>query len=292
MSRTDSRARRISALKRKKSVSSLVDFETLLRECPDRLRIVSEGDSWFDYPRKLFGKAPMNIIDHIEVKTKGVANVLRLESNGDEIVQMLAYKQRQKLTKLLNKYQLKGKPIDLLFFSGGGNDIVGDWDFERFLLPFQRGFSAEDCINRVAFNVKLKQIEMAFRELINIRDQYSPDTIIVTHTYDIPFVTGKPARYLGINVGGPWLTPGFIARDVPPNMRRAVVRIMLGDLGRIMTDLETELGAAGRFCAARTQGTLVSEDEWLNEIHPRKDGFGLVAEKVYAKAKAAEPDLP
>jgi len=51
---------------------------------------VSEGDSWFAYPRKYILAGPNNnIIDHIvsAIKGKDKANLIRLASSGDEAVQ-------------------------------------------------------------------------------------------------------------------------------------------------------------------------------------------------------------
>ncbi len=79
-SRTD---RAVSKLRRRKSTTSKKKFSRMV-DLFDRPNLVSEGDSWFDYPpRKLFSSRPSNIIDHIEEKTKGKVNFLRMESNAD-----------------------------------------------------------------------------------------------------------------------------------------------------------------------------------------------------------------
>ncbi len=291
MTRTKLSREQIARLRSKSSTGSQVEFGRMVALF-DRANIISEGDSWFGYPKKVGSGKPANIIDHIARKTRGHVNLLRLESNGDEATEILSGNQRHTLTKLLKQYGTGDRPIDVLLFSAGGNDIVGKWDLERFLNPYQARFSAENCINRASFDNKIKQIELAYRELLDIRDQYSPTTMVISHCYDIPYVTGKGAKYLGIKVSGPWLQPAMIERGIPEPMRRAVFAILFRDLAKMLLALQKSVGPKGRFLVADTVGTLKDKGEWLNEIHPKSEGFGLVAAKVYRELKTVLPHLP
>ncbi len=282
----------------RESFSRIDMFELATVEFPDRLNIVSEGDSWFDYPRKVFPNKPANIIDHIEDRIHRKANLLRLESNGDEITQMMSDDQRHNLTELLADCATRQRPIDALLFSGGGNDIVGTYDMERFLVPYETGMTAHACINWEAFNIKLKQIKYAWLELINIRDQYSPTTKIFTHTYDLPYMTGIGARFYGIEWSKAWIGPAMNTRGIAPDnysvtpnvrFRRDIVQELFNSLAVVLTDIEA---SATNFYVTQTLGTLTSPDQWLNEIHPTADGFGLIAEKFYASMRAEMPGLP
>jgi hypothetical protein len=131
-------------LRRVSSVRSRADFAYQNRHF-QRPNLVAEGDSWFDYPKKWTQRG--NIIDHIQSWTRGKANLLRLESNGDEATQMLSNEQRHKLTEVLHDAATKStlRPIDALLFSAGGNDLVGDWDLPRFLhIPCLTGIRPRD----------------------------------------------------------------------------------------------------------------------------------------------------
>ena len=109
----------------------------------NRPSIISEGDSWFDYPKKLLSDKPSNIIDHVHNQTKGKVNLLRMESNGDEATEMLSGDQRHRLTEILFKSTEMGKQVDVLFFSAGGNDIVGDLGPRTFSRKIQTWDGAE-----------------------------------------------------------------------------------------------------------------------------------------------------
>jgi hypothetical protein len=282
----------LKRFKRVPSTSNKRQFAKLVKLFGDRPNIVSEGDSWFDYPSRFLSGNYTNIIDHIQSRTKGRANFLRMESNGDEITQMMSAKQRHSLSELLKKYAGKGQPISVLFYSGGGNDIVGPYDMLRFLNPYQAGYKAADCINYDALEHKLKQIELAFVELMSIRNLYSPDTVIISHTYDIPFITGKPAKYLGLKVGGPWISPAMKEMGIRPTLWDPITKLLFKGIEKNMLALPGKHEAKGKFLVAKTTRTLKTKSQWLNEIHPTSKGFGLIAKKVYAQFKAVMPDFP
>lgn len=285
-------ARKLVELRKAASTTSKSDFARMVKNF-DRPNIIVEGDSWFDYPRKaLIAGPPSNIILHIQRKTRGKVNMLCLASNGDEMTAMMSGEQRHTLTKLLHKYQEMKKPIDVLFYSGGGNDVVGKWDLERFLKPHKPGFSADQCVNKPRLKNKIRQIELAYIELLEIRNQYSPDTVIITHTYDIPYANGKGAKFLGIKFTKPWLKPAMDKMKVPENLRHDVCRILIETMGSSLISLQTHSASKGKFKVAKTRGTLSSESQWKDEIHPKSAGFKLIAAKVYKELRAIVSDLP
>ena len=88
-------------------------FAASIKQFPERLVMLTEGDSWFSYPLNA------NIADYIEMMND--FSILRLEHNGDEARDILGAGSEQ-LKKL--KYYLKNYPVDLLLMSAGGNDLV------------------------------------------------------------------------------------------------------------------------------------------------------------------------
>lgn len=90
------------------------------------------------------------------------------ERPGAEAVDMLSGKQKHVLIDVL-KWHSQGKnrkPVDLLLFSGGGNGIVGEDDFERFLRPYKSCFTAKQCVRLQRLRRKCKQIKLAYAELL------------------------------------------------------------------------------------------------------------------------------
>jgi|TARA_Y100000310_G_C20657578_1_gene802808 hypothetical protein len=276
-------------------VTSRPDGFRWLVDNTERVNIISEGDSWFAYPREniIFGHNA-NVIDHLDkaVRNTNRVNLLRLSSSGDEAVEIIAGQQKHKLAGILKATENK---VDFLMFSAGGNDVVGKWDMERLLKPYQPGFSASQCIRTPRLNRKIRQIELAYAELIEIRNEYSRDTVIICHTYDYMKLSKEGGRFLwGLVRTNPWIQPYMEDKGIPESLQGKICRILLDELRKRLVTLATGRAAGGRFIVVNTQRTLEfgSRRDWLNEIHPTPSGFKKITRKIYQRMRAIEPRLP
>ncbi|MGK0270793.1 MAG: hypothetical protein ACI88H_001443 [Cocleimonas sp.] len=282
----------IDRLKRKNKTSNRREFIQMRERFPDRLNIISEGDSWFAYPPKwiIVGK-PSNLISHISKWTKRKANFYSMASNGDEAVDMVSGKQKHQLVDVLRWHHKRKnrKPVDLLLFSGGGNDVVGDNDFARFLNGDGASYTtAEQCVNIPRLDRKVKQIGLAYQELLDIRDHYSPTTIVITHTYDYPY----PSLVGGAFLGGLIKTKAWMKRfmdevKIKEELQADVIKIFMEKIG----DELMSISGRENFIVVDSRGTLKGKTEWLNEIHPTSDGFEAIAELIFEKMKSKFPEL-
>lgn len=230
------------------------------------LRIVAEGDSWFDYPLSDGG-----IIPRLE-KRLGV-EILNLAEAGDEVRFMLGVKQR----KLLEKALKKPEPFDLLLFSGGGNDVV-DNPMCLWIKQWQPG---QPPLDATRFGAILSVIRAGYEDLIEIRNRVNPNTWIFIHAYDFPIPDGR-----GVCFKGPWLKPSLDYRGVPSlNDRIAVARTMLEEFARMLLSIES---APNRVKFVRTQGTLRAS-QWANELHPTDEGFDAMTDLFHQAIKAQFP---
>ncbi|MEC4726995.1 hypothetical protein HWQ46_15685 [Shewanella sp. D64] len=283
----------IARLRRKSKTFNSKEFTQMRIRFPERLNIVSEGDSWFAYPPKwLIAGKPSNLISHISQWTRGKANFYSMASNGDEAVDMVSGKQKHQLVNLLRWHTRRSnrKPIDLLLFSGGGNDVVGQNDFERFINRDGASYTtAEQCVNIPRLDRKIKQIGLAYEELLDIRDHYSPDTIVITHTYDYPF----PSLVGGHFLGGLIKTKAWMKRfmdevNIKEELQVGVIKIFMERIGDEILSIS---GHRDKFIVVDSKGTLNGKSEWLNEIHPTSDGFKTIALKIYQKMTDEFPVL-
>ena len=283
----------LARLKRKSKTSNNTEFTQMRLRFPDRLNIVSEGDSWFAYPPKwLIAGKPSNLISHISEWTRGKANFYSMASNGDEAVDMISGKQKHQLVDVFRWHTKRNnrKPVDLLLFSGGGNDVVGHNDFDRFLNSDGAIYTtAEQCINTSRLDRKIKQIGLAYQELLDIRDHYSPETIVITHTYDYPF----PSLVGGHFLGGLIKTQAWMKRfmdevNIKEDLQADVIKIFMEKIGDEILSISHE---REKFIVVDTKGTLNGKSEWLNEIHPTSDGFKEIALKIFDKMADEFPTL-
>ena len=248
-------------------------FVPSIRNHPDWPVIISEGDSWFSFPLHA------NTIDHLDEMANRKISLLRLESNGDELLEIFGSKQKKKLRRYLDRY-----PVEALLFSGGGNDIVGT-DLLPLLKDKQPGMSWEDCIDKPRALRRLDQLRLAYLDLIDIRDDHNPDCRIYVHGYDYAIPNGKAASFLGLRIG-PWMKPHFDARGITElTDARKIVRWLINQFNDMLADLAQ---AHPKFVHVKTRNTL-TESEWNDELHPSRDGFRQVAEKFRSRLKKQFP---
>ncbi len=239
---------------------------------PERLRILSEGDSWFSYPLN------NNLADIIEMMN--AFSMLRLEKNGDEAREILSERsgQLRKLRTFLKRYA-----FDLMIFSGGGNDIV-DENLSALLKRKSGAMTWRQCIRDDALANRMQEITAAYQRLIAARDALRPQCVIVTHSYDYPIPDGRPARGpFGLGHAGPWLKPVLDDfRITAPADAAAVVRHLIDSFHAALAALE---GGAARFHVVDMRGTLAARGAgvWADEIHPSYPGFLALAERWRAR---------
>jgi hypothetical protein len=283
----------IKQLGLKATTSGKNQFAQMRRYFPDRVTILSEGDSWFAYPPKwIFAGKPANLIDHISSWTRKKANFMTMASNGDEAVDMVSGKQKHELVDRLRWHHKarNRKPIDILLFSGGGNDVVGENDFERFIRPWKDSYTTGlQCVNMPRLNRKSKQIGLAYQELLDIRDHYSPETLVITHTYDYPYPSLTGGEFLGGLISTKaWMKRFMDANGIRPELQADVIKVFMDALGDQVVKIAAQREG---LVAVDTRGTLKGEKQWLNEIHPKSKGFKAIALPIYEEMKAAFPAL-
>jgi hypothetical protein len=242
----------------------------------DPLQILAEGDSWFDYPVPFFGGGIIPRLEH----RLGVP-ILNLAKAGDEVRYMLGVEERAVLVENLTNGSPAGGPWDVLLFSGGGNDIVGN-PMALWVDDWNPAVPPVGHIKKPRFDAALELVRAGYEDLIASRDQLSPHTMLVFQGYDFALPDGR-----GICGFGPWLKPTFDLRKFPTLAAgQAVVKVMLQQFAAMLTSLS---GPTVTFING--QGTLSPQpSSWDNELHPEKAGFEKFADLFQAKLKVLFPN--
>jgi hypothetical protein len=241
------------------------------------LEVVAEGDSWFDYPKFLAG----GIIPRLEGRL-GVP-ILNLADPGDEVREMLGVEQRERLIECLKEGSPAGGAWDVLLFSGGGNDIVGD-PMALWIRDFDPAKTPAQLIDQPRFATAMALVSAGYEDLIGLRDEHSPGTHLVFHGYDFALPDGRGVCFLG-----PWLKPTFELRKFPEDIASSwrVVREMLLQFATMLTALT----ARPKVSFINGQGTLEPKRaSWDNELHPEKAGFNAFADLFHAHLKGLFPN--
>ncbi len=247
------------------------------------LRILAEGDSWFEYP------LPVTRGDGIIYQLQkllgyGIANMAH---HGLEVEQMMGLSIRQEIISKLKDPQVK---FDAMLFSGGGNDIAGD-QFCIWLKDAPPVVPPAQMLDVNAVDAVLAILEVEYHELVDIRDQYSPETVIFVHGYDFPPITGR-----GVCGEGPWLKPSldYVYKHLgvanpDPNDEFLVVKTLMQRFSAMLNRVAADPNVH-RFVVVPTQGTLTPDNsDWQNEIHPSSAGFAKIAEKFQASLASVFP---
>ena len=114
-----------------------------------KIRIVCEGDSWFNYPTRKFPE----VIDHIFKDY----SIFSLSFGGDWLANI--WKQ-QEYTKAIRKYR-----PEVFLISGGGNDLVGGSRLEEVLKKYTPDATADQLIKKVVIKSIIKDFEVIYDKI-------------------------------------------------------------------------------------------------------------------------------
>ncbi len=255
--------------------------------------LLAQGDSWFDYP------LGTDLIDclhsnhgHTITNIAVAGSTLNDEAYGPVPREMfglpfglLQSDDPSRIAELVNRIQ-HDKPQALLL-SAGGNDIAGD-EFFPFINNSKSGLSS---INQeVLDGVVNGTFKAAYEYLIStaIAAAADPKFKIFTHGYDYPFPDGRGViSFLGWKVG-PWFDPTFNQKNYPNNtpadlqVRHDITAQFIDSLNAMLNGLAAQPVYAGKLFHVNLTGTLQSEADWANELHPVNSGFGTLADKIDA----------
>ena len=243
--------------------------------------VVTEGDSWFSYELYL------NLVDRID-DTKRFA-LKRLESSGDLVSRMVGTSPNATGIRSLKKVVQHERPV-FLFFSGGGNDIVGS-ELRGAILPFHPQRNPENYLDTPKWEALVDGIHRAYEVLIA---EVGPICPIFAHGYDYFVPSNREVRiFPGVPGPGPWVWTEMTRDDigiVDPALQRGIGRAMIDRFNDgILARLERQ--HAGYFVHVDLRGTLDPDRDWQNEIHATRRGFERLAKRFLAIVDERLPDV-
>lgn len=235
--------------------------------------LVSEGDSWFQFPVFL-----ADVIDQVFADY----NIWSVDAAGDTLQNMVLDDAEYLQALRRNKGEVRA-----FLFSGGGNDIVGEDDTGRSIIaqivkPFEPGRPAEWYIDHEAFAAKLRFVENCYRQVIaNVAAEH-PGLPVICHGYDhaIPGGASGDSRNPFWASQDQWL--GRPLRDdlgiKDHQLQRDIVRLMIDRLNERLKTLCGGNHPNGAFRNAwHVDVRGIVGDQWADELHPTDQGFRLVA---------------
>lgn len=237
------------------------------REAPRT--ILAEGDSWCRY---VIGFAVPWHLPKIDPRNR----VMNIASPGDTAAEMLSGRKARNLRARIKSGPSRGRKFDVILFSGGGNDLLGQGRFGRYLNRYQAGMTPAKVINTSRLNKALDLLEVYYDRLLVMRDEVSPKSLIYFNAYDFAQASG-----IGVCGRDAWLQPHLIDAGVPDAIHEEVVAIFLQRYKKRLDGIANR-HRGNNVIIIDTQGT-ITENQWENEIHPTKGGFRAIAKKFQAQ---------
>jgi N-acetylmuramoyl-L-alanine amidase len=223
----------------------------------DGVRLVEEGDSWTQYPVLL-----EDIGDHLASRSDFA--VFSVGAAGDLVADMAA--KREYL------WAIERARANAMLLSGGGNDLFGD--LGRVLLGHFPGAAPEDLIDEGSFAPLFQTVMASYRRILTDVAEAHPRVPVFGHGYDLPFPQER----------GSWMGPALIAKGIPLDLGREVLRVLMDRFNEALRALDAEMPNFV-FCDLRSKVDrgLAS---WFDELHPRNAGYGRAAAEIEKAIRA------
>ncbi len=233
----------------------------------NRIRIVSEGDSWFQYPKfKLLGvrlfKGVKDIIDHL---TEDDRYAIKSLGAGGDILRAMYHKREYIQT-------IREEKADLFLLSAGGNDF---FEMFSYMLQKNEGSEIKDWLGK-NFLIEIEALTVYYRSLLQELIEEFPKLHILIHGYDYIIPDAEKGKW----IGKPMLGIGLrnkVDRD-------ALIRFIMDSFNATIARIAADHKLQNRVHYLDIRGTVPqSPSVWHDEIHPNDVGYGLIAEKFKQK---------
>ncbi|WP_298986110.1 hypothetical protein [uncultured Roseibium sp.] len=258
-------------------------FRRRLNAGENRPVLVSEGDSWFQFPVLI-----KDVIDqlnrHFLIYSVGAA--------GDTAENMVYGPEKKAHREYMSSLGKMRDHVDAFLFSAAGNDIIGaDPDTgEPVLYDLIRPFNGNPGdiaghIDHAVLKDKLTFLKTAYRKVISdIRaDPGFRNLPIVIHGYDYAFpyphhtTGGKDRRNPKYADKNQWLGDPLDRRGIASqSLRRNLIKYLVDELYGMLAGLSANPLNTGVWLVD-CRGAMPEVSDWNDEIHGTDEGYTAVA---------------
>lgn len=240
--------------------------------------IVSEGDSWFQFPFLI-----RDTIDHLGEDHL----VWSLDAAGDT-AEAIVYRDAEYLEGLQEQKQ---NQVEAFLFSAAGNDVIGEDEtgepvLLRLVKQYRPGCDAVWHVDRTELDRVMRSLEAAYRQVVaTVRSDEDLATLpILLHAYDHPLPGGQPGdpRTPLWAAQDRWLGRALRSKGIEDvTLQRDVVRLLIDETYDMITRVAGDSAVTGVH-VVDVRGCLPEVTDWADEIHATDAGFGRVAERFRA----------
>lgn len=250
--------------------------EKRLERGEDAPLIVTEGDSWFQFPIFLD-----DVVDHLSERYIPWS----LGAAGDTVANMVLGTPGRGRTEYLRELVRHRGRARAFVFSGAGNDVIGtEADGTPALLKMLRPKGHDgDPISHLDLEevaAVMASLHDAYRQVIReIRRIPGLERLpVLIHGYD--YAIPGPDDDRSPIWAQPWLSGPLDRMPVrDPDTRRGIVRVLINELYSMLIQVSRH---HDHVYVVDVRDTLPTADLWADEIHPTDEGFARVARRFEA----------
>lgn len=237
--------------------------------------LVSEGDSWFQFPLLLD-----DVIDHLGKDYL----IWSLGAAGDTVENMID----NDTAEYMQGLEEQAERVQAFLLSAAGNDVIGARDGAPVLLSLLhkggRSELPEKLINKAELGRVTDRLAASYRKVIGrVRsDPRFAALPILIHGYDYPFPfpfgSNDNRRPIWVLTNrDKWLGSAFEERGIfGAELRREILRMLIDTLYDTLAEVAAE---DAHVHLVDLRGTLTKRTDWIDEIHGTGPGFARIAAK-------------
>lgn len=244
--------------------------------------LVSEGDSWFQFPFLIEDVIDQLGSDHL---------VWSMDAAGDTAENMLGMS--AEYMEGLRRW--RNQPVRAFLLSAAGNDVIGADPagvsaLTRLLRDHLPSQSARAHIDEAMLTSVLGGLEDRYRDAVaTIRAETGfADLPILIHGYDYALPSGFPGdgRHPIYADRDQWLGAPMHAHGIEePQLREAIIRELIDELYGMLQRVAGDPDQTKVYLVDARRA--IGRDQWDDEIHGNDTGFAAVAERFRAVLQAA-----
>lgn len=224
--------------------------------------VVSEGDSWFQYPIRL-----NDVIDSLINDRR--YQLLSLGAAGDLLSRMV---QREEYFR-----KIGDENADVFLISGGGNDMLGGGRLREFVLSKPANSPVEERIDNHRWRQFLDQLTRLYERMFDQLTRSYPQLKILCHGYDYALPRGQQ-----------WLGKPLASRRVPEGQRNGLVRHLIDGFNERLIEIADRYSQVSHVDCRGVVGENLQS--WYDELHPNNAGYKRVADRFHNAIQNALSD--
>ncbi len=260
--------------------------------------LMAIGDSWlFDQWDRDYGVTRPNLVKSL--RALGYKDIASDTTDFAYAGRALSDMAQPSFLRDVTNYIADQPDIKALLVGGGGNDVVSGFQGQQPLFKMLRPLSAG-----APALIEAEVASFIDGTLFNYYDTIlktltaSTNVPIILHAYDHPIPDGRGDTILGFSIG-PWLNPYFLASGyqiaafpsgLPDlNLAKEVMKQLIDRLNAMVTRVATAYPNVHHVNLTGTLAKAYGDDYarlWNNELHPKGDGYDLVAKLIEARLKS------